>query len=235
MKVIVLNVTPYKEKDAIINAISEEGFVTFSTRSVFDPKSKNAFLNCPLLIADVTFSEGNYKYKSLKSASLIINPMRIDGDYYYLSSMMFLSESTKTMVQEEDASKAFSYLEAAVEALKNKRDYWAISLIYLAKLVQLSGYSPNTSGCVKCGSKNNIVAFSFEEGGFLCLDCIDSATIRDLNAQQLLILRKVFMTDNFNDDFVVNKEDAKPILNKFFAFIDNYLGVKLTSSKLLNK
>lgn len=40
MKIIVLTINQYKEKDAIIEAISENGDITFLARGIFDPKSK---------------------------------------------------------------------------------------------------------------------------------------------------------------------------------------------------
>ena len=45
MKIIVISITQYKEKDGIINAISEEGAITFLARGIFDPKKKNAGIN----------------------------------------------------------------------------------------------------------------------------------------------------------------------------------------------
>ena len=54
MKIITLSIVPYKEKDAIIDAISEEGDITFLAKGIMDPKNKNASLNNILLIAETT-------------------------------------------------------------------------------------------------------------------------------------------------------------------------------------
>ena len=67
MKIIVISITQYKEKDGIINAISEEGAITFLARGIFDPKNKNAGINNNLVIADIELSEGNFKYPTLKT------------------------------------------------------------------------------------------------------------------------------------------------------------------------
>ena len=39
MKVIILSKTPYKEKDVIFNAISEDKYFSFRARGVIDNKS----------------------------------------------------------------------------------------------------------------------------------------------------------------------------------------------------
>ena len=53
MKIIVLSINNYKEKDAIITAISQSETITFLARGIKDPKSKNAAINNPLMIADI--------------------------------------------------------------------------------------------------------------------------------------------------------------------------------------
>ena len=60
MKVIVLTINPYKEKDAIISAISEKEYITFLARGIRDPKSKNAAINNALCIADIELMDGNF-------------------------------------------------------------------------------------------------------------------------------------------------------------------------------
>ena len=88
MKIITLSITPYKEKDAIINAISEEGEISFLARGALNINNKNSALKNQLVIADIELSEGNYKYPVLKSSSIIEAPMKINNDYYYLACLL---------------------------------------------------------------------------------------------------------------------------------------------------
>ena len=62
MKLIILSKKDYKEKDSIITGINDEELITFSVKGLSSPKSKNAILANPLIIADVNMKEGNYKY-----------------------------------------------------------------------------------------------------------------------------------------------------------------------------
>ena len=63
MKIVVLSITPYKEKDAIIDAINEQGEMTFLAKGILDPKNKNSALNNLLAVADIEINEGNYNKK----------------------------------------------------------------------------------------------------------------------------------------------------------------------------
>ena len=44
MEIIVISVSKYKEKDAVITAISNSELISFYARGVFSPTNKNAFL-----------------------------------------------------------------------------------------------------------------------------------------------------------------------------------------------
>ena len=86
----------------------------------------------------------------------------------------------------------------------------------------------------KNGKKENIVTFSFEEGGFVCGNCFHEDMERDLNKNQMLLLRAAFNTnDPENVDFPYEKEDALVVLNKFYEFIIDSFGVRLKSFALI--
>ena len=234
MKIVVLSLTPYKEKDAIVDAISEEGDITFLARGILDPKSKNAALNNILTIADIELNEGNFKHPVLKASSTIENPMKVNNTYDYLTSLMLVGETTKSLLQDEEKVIMFPYLTSAIEALKKKDEPLLIVLMYLAKLFQNSGYEFETNRCVFCGTKANIATFSFRDGGFVCQDCLEMDTEMGLNKNQMLLLRFAFNAKGFEEDYpYFTKDDAMVILQKFFEFISDSYGIVLKSSKLI--
>ena len=75
MKIIVLSINPYKEKDAIVTAISEKETITFLARGIKDPKSKNAALNNILTVADIELMDGDFKYPILKSSKPLFSSL----------------------------------------------------------------------------------------------------------------------------------------------------------------
>ena len=234
MKIIVLSITPYKEKDAIIDAISEEGDITFTAKGILDPKNKNAAINNLLSIADIDLQEGNYKYPVLKSISNVENSMKLDNDLDYLSCLMLVAEATKSLLQDEEKEQIFNSLVSAVKAIKKAREPWAVTIAYIAKLLKIGGYELEVNRCVFCGGIKNIVLFSFNDGGFVCQDCLEPDMARDLNKNQMLLVRNAFNTKDIEDiSFTCSKEDALVVLNKFFDFIVESFGTTLKSAALI--
>ena len=236
MKIVIISITQYKEKDAIIDAISEEGEVTFLAKGVLNPKNANAAINNLLAIADIELQEGNYKYPVLKNASILLNPLKTNNDFDYLASLMVIGEATKALLQDEEKAKIFDSLVTAITTLKKIDEPWFVLLVYLARVLKQSGYEFEVNRCVFCGSKNNIRTFSFKDGGFVCNDCLDETTEMGLTKDQMLLIRAAFNSQTFETTFEgYNKENALVVLNKFFEFINDAYGLTLKSQKLIIK
>ena len=236
MKIIVLSITPYKEKDAIIDALSENGDFTFLAKGIYNPKSKNAGLNNILVTADIETNEGNYKYPVLKTADIIDSPMKVTNDFYYLSSIMMIAEATKLLLQDEEKVQIFSTLATAIHLLKAVEQPWEILLAYMANLLKVGGYDFEVNKCVLCGTKHEILTFSFNDGGFVCKKCFEEDMVNDLTVDQMWLIRSAFNTRDLSKiSFKANKEDALKVLSKFLEFIKDSYGVTLKSAALIYK
>ena len=171
MEIITLKITNYKEKDGIIEAISPDGVISLLCRGLYDPKSKNAILNNPLTIADVETSSGKYKYTVISGSLLINSPMKTGADLTYMSIVMLLQEATNFLLGEEEKPLIYYFLKGTIEELKKGINPLKIAISYLSKVLKISGYDFGVNECVMCGSKKNIVTFSFNDGGFICCNC----------------------------------------------------------------
>lgn len=225
MKVIVSTINPYKEKDAIISGISENEYITFLARGIRDPKSKNAAINNALCIADIELMDGNFKYPVLKSSKQLFTPLRLEMDSKYLGTLILMNEIVSYLFPDEEKAKMFKVLEEAVSELKKKDDWLLTLLIFMAHALREGGFELEVNKCISCGKKTNIVAFSFIEGGFLCADCISPEISRDLNKNQMLLLRKVFNSRDFHllgseYDF----DEAYVLLQKMIEFTEEAFG-----------
>ena len=234
MKIIVLSISSYKEKDAVISAISEDQFVTFLARGINNPKSKNIAINNPLTIADIELMDGNFKYPVLKSSKQLFTPMRIDMDSKYLGSLLFINEVVNYLFPDEDKPKMFKTVEDSVTALKKSKDWLMVLLLFMAQVIRLGGFELEVNQCVNCGSKKNIVAFSFDEGGFICQNCFDESLGRDLNKDQMILLRKVCNARDMHLlDSGYNHEEALFLFEKFIHFMEEAFGYHFKNLRLL--
>ena len=232
MKVIILSKSSYKEKDCIYNAISQEGFISFLAKGAQDPKSKYIWLNNPMTIAEVDFlQDGRYKHKVLNGAVLLSSPLTKNNNYEYLVSISILNELARNVLSDEEKHLLFDDLEAALNALRSNKDYLMVLLVFMAKLIKIGGAALDVDKCVSCGNKNDIVAFSFADGGFLCEHCISEETPRDLKSQHMYLIRYIFKAKDFslpNSD-KYSEDEKKLILYKLRDFIDEFLGVKINA------
>ena len=234
MKIIVLSISSYKEKDAVISAISEDQFITFLVRGINNPKSKNIAINNPLTIADIELMDGNFKYPVLKSSKQLFTPMRIDMDSKYLGSLLFINEVVNYLFPDEDKPKMFKTVEDSVTALKKSKDWLMVLLLFMAQVIRLGGFELEVNQCVNCGSKKNIVAFSFDEGGFICQNCFDESLGRDLNKDQMILLRKVCNARDMHLlDSGYNHEEALFLFEKFIHFMEEAFGYHFKNLRLL--
>lgn len=234
MKVIVLKVSPYKEKDAIVEAVHQNRLVTFLARGIKDPKSKNALLNNPLSIVDIDLMDGDFKYPILKSSKEIAIPLKMDMSSSYLGVLMMIDEMMVNLFPDEDKHKMFPYLEEAIFTLKKGEDYLLTLLIFMSFAIRLGGFELEVNRCVICGQKNRIVAFSFIEGGFICQDCANEETEKDLSKEQMLLLRSIF---NSRDYHLIGSAylpgDAYVLIQKFSAFIEEAFGYHFKNLRLI--
>ena len=237
MKAIIISLTKYKEKDAIIDAISESGYITFKAHGILDPKNKNASLTNPLSLVDLTFTQSsNEDHMILKESTFIYNPMVAKADLEYLSYLNYLVEVSKILLSDEDKNYIYPDLHQAIIAIKNEVEKPLLVLLkYTLAIFKYSGFDINVSSCVRCGEKKGIVAFSFQEGGFICSKCIDEEVKSDFSIDQMLLIRNLYLNKNYIfKDFIASETDQKFMINKFIEFIYDAYGHKIRSLNTIN-
>lgn len=238
MKIIILSKTNYKEKDCIYNALSENEFFSFQAKGAQDNKSPFVWLNNQLTVADIELMEdGRYKHKLLKTASLVATPFESGSSFEHLVTISALAEITKSVLLDEEKPLLFADLLEAMEALKTGKDPLMILLIFIARALRKAGTELEVDKCVSCGTTHDIVAFSFSDGGFLCRNCINQETKFDLLPKQMKLVRYAFKAKDYScyKSEEYESTDKIYVINKFKEFIDEYLGVNLTSLNLLLK
>ena len=236
MKFIVLTITQYKEKDGIIFGISEEGAKTLTARGMFDTKNKNSGLNNPLTIADIELGSDRYKYPIIKSSTVLVSPLKVNNDYHYLGGISFLAEATNKLLQEDEMGMMYKHLLNAIKAIKDAKEPWMIVLIYLLNVLKATGYEFQVDECVFCGSRKEIVTFSFIEGGFVCRNCMDSHIETPFNNDQMLLLRQAYFAKNYKvTSQYCTKDNAIALLSKFHEFIKDSFGTSIAAIDFLIK
>ena len=234
MKIIVLANNQYKEKDAVVTAISQSETITFLAKGLKDPKSKNSAINNTLTISDIELMNGDYKFPILKSSKELFTPLKVNMDSLYLGSLLLINEIMLHFFSEEDKPKMFNYLEEGVIALKKSGNWLTVLLIFLARALCVGGFELEVNRCVICGQKNKIVAFSFLDGGFICQNCFNEEVEKDLTKEQMILLRAIFNSRDYHlVESSLNKEDELILLRKFIQFSEDAFGYRLKNTRLI--
>lgn len=233
MEVIILKISAYKEKDAIVTAFNNEQSISFLAKRILDPKNSNASINTPLVLTDITLNDDkNYKNPLLKSSKLLFTPMKSNNSLLYLSTLMLIDEIVLKLTLEEDRNKLYFDLKEGLELIKSSDDnIYFVLLSLLTKILKINGYDMEVNKCVICSNKKDISSFSFEDGGFLCTNCYQG--IKSFTKNELMYLRYLFLSKGMKAiDLLLDKEEYKHLLHKYFDFIEESLDVRLKSKEI---
>ena len=228
----VLRIADYKEHDAMVSLLTEDGLLSFSATGIRKTGSKNA-PSCQLLSYSrftLLEREGG-SYKLLEGLSL----RPIDGKdslerlfVYYL-----IGELSSRMLSEEEATEAYPWLDACLKAMEGDFPPLSAAVIYFSALLRIAGFGLDVDACVLCGSKTDIVGLSFEEGGFLCKDDLVNESER-MTPRYLKIARYLFKMGVEDASRVAfSDEEMRFFLKKLSEYLENQTGLKLRSMSLL--
>lgn len=216
----ICNITNYHENDAIYNVLTLDGLKTFKARSIKKINSKNAHAcNYFMLSEFLTTSKSENSNQTLKQASTIKIYKKPLEDLLVSSSYLFICKILNALSEEING---YEMALNCFELLENNQEPLNVLNYFLKNLTNALGYKPNLLGCVNCGSKNNLISFDFESGGFICHNCFDSSRHLKISNN---ILKDLYLLLK-NDDFIeLDKIHAKDIFNYYYDFFKNVLNL----------
>jgi DNA repair protein RecO (recombination protein O) len=230
----VIRAVNYRDSDQMITFLTPDGLISFLAHGVNKPTSKNG-PSCRLLShSKITLSQGKVGGWSL-SESICLDPAPEKEDLATMASLTFLTELSAQTIQEDEAKEAYPWLSSAVEAIRKGFDPLTACLIYFAHLLVISGFGLNVDGCVYCQEKRNIVGISYQDGGFVCKNCLnDSGT--EASPRKLKIIRYCFrcgLEDFSRVSF--QKDECKDLLTEWGLYLNDLTGVTLKSLSIIQK
>lgn len=194
---ILINKTPYKERDIICHMLLRSG----RTLALYvyggqggGKKSKGSILELGHMLAcELSPRRKNLdsEIQIVKEYKLLWNPNHIRNDFKAFYLMSFFLEFIGKISVEEDLdlpaneheglfnvlSNALFYMDKACE--QKQFDSYIHLFIFLAKLSIQLGITPDTESCLFCGVglQENMCLFTPQDGGFACSDCSSSKDV----------------------------------------------------------
>jgi len=236
---IIIKVSPYKEKSAIISALGDSETISFLAKRVLDNKSPYYFLNNPFVVVDLSFSDTkNYQYKVLSEAKLIFSPLNLNFKIEDTLSLMCLNELINKLVPDSDKPALFNDLYSCLQEIKKEgTNHYNTIFYFLAKVLTNQGYSFEVNECIHCGKKKEIVSFSFLDGGYVCRDCLENGLIETTySIVELKFIRNIFLANKVEDiNLSLTKDEYHHLIKYFSLFIKENFGCSLASFANLTK
>ena len=234
---IVLRIVPYKEKDAMVTILSKDGFVSFLARGILKIDSKNAHLIGLYNKAIFELSEAKNGHISLKSGKILHSSGMITKNLNNLLALDAIGEIILRMCDENSAKKLYDYLDSVIKNLNDDKVSSLTScLIIGARTLIENGYMMKVDGCVECGSKNKLVSFDFNSGGYICVKHFNPLIHHNQNESYLKAIRLIFLAPFDKINLVnISLTDEILILNKMKEFILEQCGVTWNGIETLLK
>jgi len=235
-KGVIIRITPYKEKSAMISLLTKEGLLSFLARDIYKVNSKSVLLTCPLMYGEFTFLD-NTKSNLLtyKEMSIIVDTRKYMNDFSKLASLNFLNEITISLFNEEEMKDIYPYLIEAITLL-DKEEPINVLLSYLAISLRETGYGLNVDSCILSGTTKNIIGVNYDDGGLISKEFFRENIDKLYSSNKIKILHYIFKLNIDNmKNIKFDSKDAKEILEDLLVYTYNQTGLRLKSSSLINK
>ena len=231
---IVLRKTTYKESDAMIKAIDENGFFSFLAHGVFKMNSKNSGAVQELSHGVFSLREGKSGGTTLSESKVIDSYFDPNSDYPVYACYSFALELINRCIMEDEASSIYPWLKRFLDEIKAGFHPLTGLLILFANVLKIHGIGLEVDECVICHEKRGISAISMRDGGFLCLDHIEAGDGRKMTSRELSIIRYIFKVQIEDFTHISFEDDESISLIRFLTeYLDYSTGLSLKSIKFI--
>ena len=133
MELFILRMTPYREKDFIITAISPEGLVVFKAVGLAKPNAKLSGIVTLYAIVEAELDEKKTGLV-LTNALAVSKTTKIMSDYQKLSVLNFIGESTLRLLHDEsEIASSYPYIKKSCSRTRNGFFAFDTCLYYTCK------------------------------------------------------------------------------------------------------
>jgi DNA repair protein RecO (recombination protein O) len=229
---IVIKQIDYKDNDAIITVYTAKyGRIGLYVRGFKKMTSKNVYAT-QVFDESVFMLEYNpiSRFQMLKSATLVNEHKHIKADYDRLAIASLICEVADTVHGEE----GYQDLKSALDCLDSTEEPYTVLNLYLSLALRYAGTGMNVDGCCLCGSGEDIVALSVQEGGFICRRCNSELRLPESDPGYLRLIRIINKADfSVIDKIMKLGLNSFTITQELIGFLKYHLDIDFRSFRSL--
>ncbi len=171
---LVTKCSKYKDNDAIINIINDNGEDAIIIRGAYSKNSKYLKYAKTFYYAKFETYKGNYSYKKLKDVSVIKDFNLLFNNYSNFAYFELIKEFFSKIYIKEDASILLKLLITTFNRIESTNKIIEYTTLFLGYSLKISGYGINVNlECARCKSKKVSFNFSIPQGAFVCNNCLE--------------------------------------------------------------
>ena len=220
---IVVKTISYQDNAKIIYLITTEGKQSLIVKGATNLKSHTFSY-----AQELTKLAYNQNKMYLSAGKIISSYVNIKKDYPTLISSLKIIEIAYELIDHiNDYQTFYKFLDEILALMNDNYNNEILELIFKVKTLYLLGVSPIFSKCVECETRDNLVGFSFYDGG---MKCQDHVLITDFIYPDKIVfpLRALYQTKldeliPLINHFEIDYQETDLFLNRYFEF---YLGFK---------
>ena len=188
----VIKCSKYRDNDAILNIINENGEDSIIIRGAYSKNSKYLKYAKTFYCAKFETYKANYAHKKLKDVSVIKDYNLLFGDYTNFAFFELIKEFFIKIYIKDDIHVLFKLLVTTLNRIETTKKIVEYTSLFLGYGLKVSGYGFNADlKCSFCDGTRGPFMFSFKQGAFVCARCAEQNDIK-LTDEEVKLLSNIF-------------------------------------------
>lgn len=231
---IIINVSKYKDNDAIFNILTKNGIVTALGRGSLKLSNKTNRYTRPFIYGQFDLYTGKIGGYKIRDCKIYTDFSSIFSGFEDLLILDFVLELTFKMLVENIFYDGFFELLLKFLSNYSSHNNYVLVCYYFAKMLSLNGSKLNLKECVECGSDSEIIGIDFSKGGIICKKH-QNLNFSRISKEDFDLYYCLFYGGI--DDIIDQKIDKNKfiqIIKNFYIMLVSFYGINLNSVKLLD-
>ena len=243
---IVLGKRKFKEKDLILDLLTEEGQrKVFRVHGILGSKNRNLIAYNPGNFLELDYYTRNNSLTnqilSVKETGIVKSHSDHFNSYKMLGYLSYILETIEVTSKEGGNHNLFLLLSGGLNQLIQSQNKTAeihkLILFINIRCLKFLGVLDQATNCSSCGIKlYNYANWQFPEMHFLCQDCTTEPDINDWQVSLIVSIMQEnryleLLKNDFNTTlYGLDQDSLKALVMKLRKVIEHTLGLKLKTS-----
>ena len=224
---LVVKEVSYNDTDKMLTLLTSDfGKISVSAKNARRSGSRSAYGTQVLTYGEYVLFKAKGGF-SLNSCDILTHYYDLASDLTRFTHAAHMLDMAGDAAHDPaSGAQILNVLLYGLQAFRKERNPLLVSSAFALKLMQITGYAPQVTSCVSCGtSQMEEIRFSFKKCGFICEECAKLETdsvLLDIGVAKAILY--VLCAENSG---IFNFELSEKILEGFSSLAFRYVGEQM--------